>query len=182
MGVSGDNGQMRSWRLVGVWALVLVITTALTWQIVSLASDQVAETPVAIAPAATTTTGSSTASSPPSSTTARGPGPTSTTTAGASPTSSAPNHGSSSTSAPSASTSAVEWSLRTVTTQGGTVVVRYRQGEVELQAATPAPGFEMDIDDSGPPRVRVEFENDDQDFRVEARWQDGGLDVEVTGD
>jgi hypothetical protein len=53
---------------------------------------------------------------------------------------------------------------------------------VELQAATPAPGFEMDIDETGPPRVRVEFESGDDDIRVEARWEDGALDVEVTGD
>lgn len=40
----------------------------------------------------------------------------------------------------------------------------------------------MEIDDAGPPRVRVEFESDDTDVRVEARWVDGALDVEVTGD
>lgn len=59
--------------------------------------------------------------------------------------------------------------------------MRYRPNEVELQAATPAPGFEMEIDDDGPQRVRVEFDNDDTDIRVEARWEDGGLDVEVSG-
>lgn len=61
------------------------------------------------------------------------------------------------------------------------MVVRYRPNEVELQAATPAPGYEVEIDDFGPPRVRVEFENDDTDIRVEARWEDGGLDVDVSG-
>lgn len=58
-------------------------------------------------------------------------------------------------------------------------MVRYRPGEVQLQAATPAPGFAVEIDDAGPPRVRVEFESDDADVRVEARWADGALDVDV---
>lgn len=39
----------------------------------------------------------------------------------------------------------------------------------------------MEIDDAGPPDVRVEFESDDTDIRVEAQWEDGTLDVEVTG-
>jgi cytoskeletal protein RodZ len=176
---------MKSWRLVGVWVLVLVITTALTWQIVSLASDQVGDAPVAIAPATTTSTlGSS------SSTTTHDPTTTSSITRstnnGSSPTTSTPGDGGTSSSSTSATTPATssptEWSLRTITTQGGTVVVRYRPGEVELQAATPAPGFEMEIDDAGPPDVRVEFENDDTDIRVEARWEDGSLDVAVNGD
>jgi len=60
------------------------------------------------------------------------------------------------------------------------VVVRYRTGEVELQAATPAPGYDVEIDDAGPPSVRVEFESDDSDVRVDVEWKDGGLDVEVS--
>lgn len=178
---------MRSWKLVGAWVVVLLITTSLAWQIVSLASNQVADEPVAIAAATTTPQDRSTTSSPtttPGPTTA--PSTTGTTTAGSTPTTSTPGGGGSSSQSPSStsptSSSAAAWSLRTITTQGGTVVVRYRPNEVELQAATPAPGFEMEIDDSGPPRVRVEFENDDSDIRVEARWEDGTLDVEVTGE
>lgn len=177
---------MRSWKLVGVWVLVLVITTALTWQIVSLASDQVADEPLAIAPATSTTLGSSTSSSSTTTSTTVRQTTTSITgpTDGSSPTTSTPAGagGTSSSSATSPTSTAAEWSLRTITTEGGTVVVRYRPNEVELQAATPTPGFEMDIDETGPPRVRVEFENDDNDIRVEARWEGGGLDVDVTGD
>lgn len=58
-------------------------------------------------------------------------------------------------------------------------MVRYRPGEVELQAATPAPGFSVEVDDGGPPRVRVEFEGADAEVRVEARWEEGSLDIEV---
>lgn len=60
------------------------------------------------------------------------------------------------------------------------MVVRYRPGEVRLQAATPAPGYQVEIDDAGPPRVRVEFESASSDVRVEIRWEDGGLGIEVS--
>ncbi|HJS72222.1 MAG TPA: hypothetical protein VJ858_05790 [Acidimicrobiia bacterium] len=58
-------------------------------------------------------------------------------------------------------------------------MVRYRPEQVELQAAIPAPGFGVEVDEVGPPRVRVEFENDDDRFQVEARWESGALQVEV---
>lgn len=171
--------------MVGVWVLVLLITTALTWQIVSLASDQVADAPVAIAPATSTTLDSSTTSTHTSSTTIPTTTTPSATKGGASPTTSTPAGGGTSPSAtqPTSSTSSAGvWSLRTVTTQGGTVVIRHRPGEVELQAATPAPGFEMEIDDAGPPEVRVEFERGETHVRVEAKWEDTGLDLKVSGD
>jgi hypothetical protein len=66
-----------------------------------------------------------------------------------------------------------------VNSAGGTVIIRHRPGVVELHAATPASGFSVEVDDSGPTRVRVEFESDDADIRVEARWQDGELEVTV---
>ena len=60
-------------------------------------------------------------------------------------------------------------------------MVRHRPGEVELQAATPAPGFAVEIDDDGPERVRVEFVSDDVEVRVEVRWENGSLDIDVDG-
>lgn len=57
--------------------------------------------------------------------------------------------------------------------------MRYRPEEVELKAATPAPGFSVAVDDAGPPRVRVEFEGELTDVRVEARWEDGALDIDT---
>ena len=61
-------------------------------------------------------------------------------------------------------------------------MIRHRPGEVELQAATPAPGFDVEIDDAGLQRVRVEFESEDSDVRVEAEWRNGVLEVSITGD
>lgn len=174
---------MISWRMAAAWVAALVVATVLTWQIVGLADSQVGEGPVAVAPTLETTPDqpdSSTSSSAVSSTTASvptttTPGPTTSTSGG----SSAP-----STSSPptSSSTVASAWSLRSVSSPGGVVVVRYRPGEVELQAATPLPGFAVEIDDPGPPRVRVEFESADSDVRVEVRWKDGALEIDVDAD
>lgn len=175
---------MISWRMTAAWVAALVVATVLAWQIVGLADSQVGDTPVAVAPLRTTTTASGAGSTtlPSTSTTTTDPRPTTTTTPGAttsSPgaTSTSPSTGA--TSSSSSTTASEQWSLRTVTTTGGVVVVRYRTGEVELQAATPAPGFSVEVDDAGPPRVRVEFEGENADVRVEARWDDGSLDIDV---
>jgi hypothetical protein len=169
---------MISWRMAAAWVAALVAATVLTWQIVGLADSQVGEGPVAVAPtleitpdqpdsSTSTTAVSSTAASAPTTTT---PGPTTSTS------------GDSSSPSTSSSTVVSAWSVRSVSSPGGVVVVRYRPGEVELQAATPLPGFAVEIDDAGPPRVRVEFESADSDVRVEIRWRDGALDISVDAD
>lgn len=188
---------MISWRMAAAWVTALVVATVLTWQIVGLADSQVGEAPVAVAPSLTTTTddGSSTTTStstttdPGNTTTTPGAGTsssadtsTSTSTGSSSSSTSSSSTSSSSTSSTSSTASNEQWSLRTITSTGGVVVVRYRPGEAELQAATPAPGFSVEVDDGGPPRVRVEFESEDVDARVEVRWDDGSLDVDVDDD
>lgn len=62
---------------------------------------------------------------------------------------------------------------------GGVVLVNHRPGEVRLASATPAPGFAMEIDEQGPDEVRVEFDGEDDSYRVRVRWQDGALRIEV---
>ena len=179
-GDSWENRTMPSWRAAAAWVVALAVATALTWQIVSFADSQVSAQPVEVqatatssSPASDTTSTSlddadmSTSLPGTSSTSTSTPDQTTTTSPGAS------------TSSSTATTEVVGWSVRTVNTAGGNVVVRYRPDEVELQSATPAPGFEVEVDESGPPRVRVEFESDDSDIRVEVRWDDGGLDIEI---
>ena len=171
---------MISWRMAAAWLLALVLTTVLTWQIVGLADSQVGEeAPLAVAPLSTTTSSGSSSSS----STAQ----TSTTIATTSTT--APDGASGSSPSPSpSSTSSVattvesQWSVRTINSAGGSVVIRHRPGEVEYQAATPAAGFGVEVDDAGPDRVRVEFESEDADIRVEARWENGELNIDVDGD
>lgn len=177
---------MITWRMAAAWVVAVAVATVLTWQIVGLADSQVGEAPIAVAPSlATSLSGSpSTTTGPaspsttgdPAPTTAPSTDPTSQTSATTSTTASSTSPSTSSTSPTSPDES---WSLRTITTAGGVVVVRYRTGETLLQAATPTPGFSVEVDDAGPDRVRVDFESESSDFRVEARWGDGALVVDV---
>jgi hypothetical protein len=162
--------------MAAAWVAALVLATVLTWQIVGLADSQVGDVPVAAAPSLPVA--SSTFTSEVTSTT-RAPESTSTSTASTTVTTGTTAPSSTSPSAPASTDAAAEWSVRTVNSAGGTVIIRHRPGVVELQAATPASGFSVEVDDSGPTRVRVEFESDDADIRVEARWQDGELEVTV---
>jgi hypothetical protein len=157
--------------MAAAWVAALVLATVLTWQIVGLADSQVGDVPVAAAPTlpvASSTSNATATSPPPDSTSPTTATTTTATTSPSTPTSTLPS-----------TEAATEWSVRTVNSTGGTVVVRHRPGEVELQAATPASGFSVEIDDSGPTRVRVEFEADDADIRVEVRWRDGELEISI---
>ncbi|HET8740824.1 MAG TPA: hypothetical protein VFO17_13960 [Acidimicrobiia bacterium] len=163
---------MITWRMAAGWVAALVAATVLAWQIVGLADSQVGDaTPEAVAPTPTSTT--TTVADSTTTTVAD-----STTSTGASATT-APSSTTPTTGASTPTTESAAWSVRTINSSGGVVVIRYRPQEVDLQAATPASGFGVEIDDPGPSRVRVEFENDDDRVRVEARWENGQLVVEV---
>jgi len=75
------------------------------------------------------------------------------------------------------------WQVRTIPTDGGTVVVSYRPGQVVLDGATPAAGFKVEVEKQGPPEVRVKFENESKKVEVRVDW-DGKLvtDVQVDGE
>ncbi len=51
-------------------------------------------------------------------------------------------------------------------------MVSYRPDEVVLDAATPAPGFAVEVDKEGPPDVDVEFESEELRVRVRVEWDD----------
>ena len=71
---------------------------------------------------------------------------------------------------------------KTTVTGGGTVVISYRPEEVALETAIPLPGFQVELDKTGPDAVDVEFEGEGGRFRFRAEWKDGGLDIEVDED
>jgi hypothetical protein len=128
-------------------------------------TDQaISDAPVnAESPVGSTTTSTPAAPPPPSTTSTSTPGTTSTTT----------------TANTTTSTAAVAWQSRTVSSAGGAVTVDYRPGEVVFRAASPAPGYELAIDETEP-EVRVEFENDDlSDYEIRVRWHNGELSVEI---
>lgn len=152
------------------WLGATVLATVVAWQIVAAAGEQVSDPPLTPI-AATTTTEVTTTTAGGSTTTTEIPTTTATTTTPGSTTTS------------STTTTVVEsWKLRTVTTIGGTVVLAYRTGEVRLQAASPAPGFDAEVDAEGPPKVDVEFDGEAVRIRVRAEWRDGDLAVDVISD
>lgn len=169
---------MRRWNLLAGWLLAVLVSTGLTWQIVSAADNRVSQRPAApldlAASAATgaTTTTLSTPTTEPSAAPGESPPPaegppatTSTTT--------------STTVVPADDTSQETWTTHTEGTPGGSVVLRYREDEVMLQAVSPAPGFQVEVNKEGPPEVDVEFQGVALKVRVRAEWREGRLDLDV---
>ena len=163
---------MRRWQLLGVWVVAVVAATVLTWQIVSMANDRVGE--ASTDPIQVTT--------PDSSTSTTG-GSTSTTTVSSTPTT-APNGTSSSSSSPATPTSQAPPSpeVRTIPTEGGTLTVSVTPGSITYLSAVPATGFAVELDEAGPPEVRVEFISVDTEVEIRVRWRDGQVVVETDVD
>jgi len=171
--------------LAGGWVVVVVLTTALTWQIVSAADERVSErpsSPLNVAAPQLEPGGESVTTTPQTLTTTTTSKPTTTTVPGATTTTTVPGATSTSTSAPTSTTTSVvvEWAVKTTSTAGGTVVVKYRPGEVVYQVASPAAGFRVEVDKAGPPEVRVEFESENLKVDFRARWNNGELDIEIS--
>jgi len=165
---------MNRYGLIAIWVVATTLMTVLAWQIVAAAGEQVSPgplTPIAaplITSSSTTVPGSITSTSS-TSTTRPGSGSTTVTTA--------PSPGSTSTGV------TATWQVKTIPTEGGTVVVSYRPGEVFLDGATPAAGFTVEVEKQGPPEVRVKFESESSKVEVRVDWE-GKLvsDVRVDGE
>lgn len=165
---------MRRLGLLGAWLLVVVVVTIVTWQIVSAADDQVSERATSLnvaAPAISslTTDGVDNLNQSSSTTTPSPPGASTTTP-----------ESTGSTEQNATTTPGADWQTQSIQTAGGTVVVRYRPGEVTYQAATPGKGFHVEPEEYGPPEVRVKFESESSEIEVHAVWLDNSLDVEIT--
>lgn len=100
------------------------------------------------APEATTTTTTTTTLPPP-------PPPTTTTTT------------------PTTTTVAPSTEIRSYDLVGGSVTVEVGSTTVNLSGASPKPGFGMDVENSGPEKVEVEFESEDHDSHFSAQFEDG---------
>jgi hypothetical protein len=169
---------VKKWSLLAGWLLVLVLATTLTWQIVSAADDQVSDRPIAplnVAAPVITEAGLATSTSAISSSSSSVTSPTSLPVAGTSDQTVPSTESSGTTDTPAA-----EWQTRSVETEGGTLLLRYRPDEVTYQTVTPAPGFQVEVGKQGPPEVEVEFESESLKIEVHAAWRDGDLDVEVS--
>lgn len=61
---------------------------------------------------------------------------------------------------------------------GGTVTLRFTSAKVTVLAATPKPGFSVELNEAHDNGARIEFESGDHRSRVDA-WWDGGPQDEV---
>ncbi|MCP4963119.1 MAG: hypothetical protein GY925_28110 [Actinomycetia bacterium] len=62
---------------------------------------------------------------------------------------------------------------------GGTVILSHGGGEVHLVSATPRPGFIADFEHTGPKEVEIKFESNDHKSKLEAKYEDGELDIDI---
>lgn len=182
---------MKKPVLVALWIVATLATTAVAYVAVNAAGAEVTDRPLtsvvatgdsAASPSTSTTgqAGTSTITTGGSSTsggtgTTSGTGTTGTTNGSTTPTNSSST---SSTATTGTTLSDAPWQQTTIPSKGGLVIVSYRPGEVKLESVTPTPGFSYEIDDQGPPKVRVQFEGGDVRIEVRVRW-DGGLVTEV---
>jgi hypothetical protein len=158
---------MRKALMIMGWLGATAATTLVAYLAVDAAGSRVGDRPLAtvVAP------------DPGSSTLATASTPTSTSTA---PTSTTTDNTTAPTSTVTTASAAV-WQHQTINSAAGKVVVSYRPEEVRLESVAPLAGFTFDVEDSGPPEVRVEF---DGPLRVEVRvrWRDGQLVTEIDED
>ena len=183
---SWDNSSVKRVSLFAAWLGVLVLTTTLTWQIVSAADDRVSDRPLAplnvAAPVITGVDTTSTPASIPLATAATDPEPSSSTTSSTSTSVPTTSSSPSTTQVPSTTaTTDAAWQTRSVETRGGTVVLRYRPGEVIYQTATPAAGYKVEVGKQGPPEVEIEFESEEDKVEIHAAWESGDIDIEISG-
>ena len=176
-GVRHDDMVRRTATLVALWFAAGVAATAVAWWGVSTVSEQLAgsgahpapltaedireelaaasTTTTPAAPATTTTT--SVPTQPPVTTTTAPVAPATTVPAGAQPV------------------------TRSYDLVGGSATVRFSPSGVTVVVATPAPGFTVDVESAHDGGVRVEFEGEDHESRLDA-WWDGGPQDEVSED
>ena len=130
--------------LAGAWLVAAVVSVTISWLGVSVVGDQVTDRRPARLSA----------------------GEIERRLAEASTTSSS---GTTTTAAPAATDS----ETRTYNLQGGTAALRYAPAGVEVVFANPAPGFRVEVEPEHGNGVKVEFESDAHESRVDG-WWDGG--------
>ena len=163
---------------VASWGVALVGRSVTDERPAPLQAAQVAER---LDEASATSSTSSTSST--STTTVPGPSSIPTTTAGPSPTTTAPASPRPSptttaaapapgpTAAPPPTTAAGE--TRTYSLVGGTASLRFSPSGVTVVFANPAQGFDVDIEPEHDNGVRVRFESESHESRLDGWWQDG---------
>jgi hypothetical protein len=180
--------HVAAWFAVGV-AAVVIVTVAVSLvrgQVTGsrpapLSAAQVQDELASEGDGTTTTTGSTSSTT---TTTAPGAAGTATTTPGgpsATTTSTVAVSGPGPTTTTTTQPPGPAPSSKTYDLVGGTATLRFSTTGVTVLAATPKPGFSVDVSETHENGVRVEFESDDHRSRVDA-WWDGGPQDEVRED
>ena len=174
---------MKKLSLVALWLVSLVAATGLAWGVVNVAGSRVTDHPVIPVVAASSTqetvgdtrasgsTSPSTSAAPTTNQTPTGTAATSTTrttSPGSTSTTTLGTTSSTSTTVPGSSTT-VPPTTQTVVLIGGTVTYTVGGGTVTFEAAIPAPGFTVSVENQTPNELHVRFESNDHrsDLKVE---------------
>ena len=184
--------KMRRYLGIGVaWLGATILSVAIASTAVAGIRDRVVEAPVALgAPTTTTTvveqTASSTTFAPPSTTaappttnsatTTTEPPATETTVAESEPTTTTTTAAPATTTT-TTTTEAPEVAYQTYSLVGGTVTLAVESGTVVVASAVANPGFQAEVEKSGPTEVKVEFESNDHKSELTASFEDGELRV-----
>lgn len=62
---------------------------------------------------------------------------------------------------------------RTYNTVGGSATIRFEPGRVSLVSATPAAGFDAQLEQEQPAELYVRFRSESHESKVEAKWENG---------
>jgi hypothetical protein len=68
----------------------------------------------------------------------------------------------------------------TYETPGGMLTATWNGVSLTLNTVAPAPGFEAEIKDNDPDRLRVEFDNGSADYRIEIRAENGTVAADLS--
>lgn len=182
--------------LLSAWVLATAVAVGVASQAVGLVADRAVEVPVQVPVAVTAASSFSTTSTLPAGTVATDPPPT---TTGASATTSPPSTGSTPTTSASATTTTsaltqTSTTVQTTTTtspvplDSGTVVATGGQvtaactsaTTITLLGAVPVTGWNLEVESSGPEKVRVDFELGEQESEIEIVCVNGRLQADIS--
>ncbi len=192
---------MRKFVYPLIWLAVTAAAVLIASAAVSSVRDQVTDTPTAMLPPTTIAISSTeqlvadpvqpekttpTAAEEPSTTTTSAPTTTTTVQPETPPTtnSSDPEPAETTTTtttvpATTTTTSAPPTEIRSYDLVGGSVSVEIGDGTVRLAGASPKPGFTMEVENSGPEKVEVEFHNDDHESHFTGKFEDGRFEPSI---
>ena len=168
---------------IGLWVGAAIIAVVVAFQGVNVVGDQVTdERPAALAAsdiedrladASTSTTGTPTSSASLPTTTTAAPDSVPSTDVAPPPPTSGPTPTSPETVVPAPTSTSPAAETRTYELVGGTAVLRFSPSGVEVVFATPNPGFSVEEEPEHGNGVKVEFESESHESRVDG-WWDGG--------